>query len=127
MPQYKPPVGMPCQYFRSSDKPTAAQVTAIDNGGMVVLRITPSEGSPFNQRFVFHKDDPMLEDRPADWRSHYGVWDYIPGTPKLGMTEDVVDEPKAEEKRSTDPIQPAPQSSQPQRSQPTGPLQRTSR
>jgi hypothetical protein len=119
MPQYKPPVGMPCQYFRSSDKPTAAQITAIDNGGMVVLRITPSEGSPFNQRFVFHKDDPMLEDRPADWRAIYGVWDYIPGTPKLGFTEDAPEEPKAV-------VQPAPPASQTQRNQPTGPLQRTS-
>lgn len=115
---------MPCQYFRSTDNPTAAQITAIDNGGMYILRVTPSEGQPFNQRFVFHKDDPALADRPADWRSKHGVWDYIPGYPRYedkAMPTDpsgVIVEEK--------PLL-APQSvpAQPQRPQSTGPLQRS--
>lgn len=120
---HKPPVGMPCQYFRSSDKPTAAQITAIDSMGMFTLRITPSDGQPFNQRFVYHKDDPLLEERPADWREKNGVWDYIPGMPRIGE-EVPVAQPAAEEKADPPVVQPAVQP-QPQRQSPTGPLQRT--
>lgn len=121
----KPPVGMPCQYFRSSDRPAAAQITAIDNMGMFVLRVTPSEGQPFNQRFVYHKDDPLLQDRPADWRAQYGVWDYLPGFPRYD--EPAVEAP-VENKVSQEPsivVPPAQPPQPPQRQQPTGPLQRS--
>ena len=122
---HKPPVGMPCQYFRSSDRPTAAQITAIDSMGMFTLRITPSDGQPFNQRFVYHKDDPiLLNDRPSDWRANYGVWDYIPGYPTYHEPDPVVVTPVAEEKAAEPSVvQPAP--SPAQQRQATGPLQRS--
>ena len=114
---------MPCQYFRSSDKPTAAQITAIDNGGMYVLRVTPAEGQPFNQRFVFHKDDIRLNDRPADWQATYGVWDYIPGYPEYEVKSPPVVAETSVATEEKPIVAPAP--SQLQRNQPTGPLQRS--
>lgn len=120
---------MPCQYFRSSDKPTAAQITAVDNGGMFMVRVTPSEGQPFTQRFVFHVDDIRLNDRPADWRANYGVWDYLPGYPRFEEVQKEEPAPASE----TEPAKEEPpllakqvqQQPQQQRQQPTGPLQRS--
>lgn len=119
MPQWNPPIGLPIQYFRRGNRNhdvTAAVILGLEPGGMATIRYTPAKGQPQTQVFVFHDDDPLLKNRTPEWRSEYGTWDYIPGTPKLGYIEDPIVAPAEPERPPAKPQQSGPlqRSQQPQ-------------
>lgn len=92
MPRGNPPVGYPVQFFRDGNNlgtPAAAIVVNSYPGGMCDLKEFPGHqgnGTPYRD-CVFMAGDPEL-DRRENWRTIYGVWDYVPGMPKVGYVGD---------------------------------------
>lgn len=88
MSRGKPPVGLPVQYFSVPSKdcpPAAATVIRQFEGGSVDLLIHTPSGGHAHRKGVFLFGDPELDKRKdTEWASQTGVWDYIPGTPRLG-------------------------------------------
>lgn len=93
MPRGVPPVGYPVQYFRTPEKSTAplgAVITESTPQGMCKLSVSTPGGGTVRKQYVYIAGDPELARRQG-WGLEWGVWDYIPGMPRLGeITDDTL-------------------------------------
>ena len=75
-----PPIGWNVQYFKPGDtkqeQPVAAQVTAIEGPGRVVLVIQQPHKMPSHKAACYHVTEPKIMD--GTWRGK-DTWDYIDG------------------------------------------------
>jgi hypothetical protein len=92
MPRGKPPVGLGVQYFDVPDKsgqPLAATVIRTFENGSCDLTVFTPTGGLAHRKAVFLFNDPELDRRKdTDWAKRTGVWDYVPGTKRLGEITD---------------------------------------
>ena len=84
-----PPVGLRVVWYEHCNlqKPVAATVCMIGQGGLVDLLTERIDGHHRTKRGVWHKDDPSLKTKDHLVRSERGCWDFIPGTLIADMHE----------------------------------------
>lgn len=80
--QPTPPIGTVVQWYKGGDKREvrAAQVTAIEGPGRVVVVINEPSAFPKTLKGVFHESHRIHERNNNQTTVRCGSWGYIPGT-----------------------------------------------